>query len=356
MHTDPVSPSPATQQALDDLFDRAVEQLGYDELAVTREALPHVLYEPNAASAFDRELESRDSDTRRRLRKIVEPMLDEKSALRGLAKVPGRNDWDYELRRDFPHFSGVLDQLQAEFALAALGDGALRCAPILLLGDPGIGKSYFLRTLADTLNTGFEEVHFETASAGWILGGSDSSWTNAHQGKIFDLLVGGTHANPIVLLEEIDKAGSGAKYDPLGALYSLLEGHSAACFRDECIPIPIDASRILWMATANDRCQIAQPLMSRLTPIEIPEPTPTQAVAIVRSVYRRLLDSESWGTRFDTELPDDVIDKVCLLPPRAMRKALWLACGRAAMRKVWRLSPDDVIVDDRNENQRIGFC
>jgi ATP-dependent Lon protease len=353
--------SPAEHDQFDELavkalYGRTLEQVAAEDAEMEELQLRHRLYDPVVVENFYKGIDTRESDARRRLRKTLEPMLGEQQAWRQLARVPGNPDWDRELRRDFPHFAPVLDHLQAEFALAALGDGALSSAPLLLLGEPGIGKSYFLRCLAEILATSYEEIHFETATAGWILAGSDLAWAGGRQGRVFDLLVNGEVANPLVLLEEVDKVGGDRKYNPLGALYALLEPHSASRFQDEGVSIPLDASRILWMATANEGDRIPAPLLSRFNVFQVEAPTNDQAITIAHSVYRKLRETEPWGSHFDSELPDVVAEKIAVLPARGMRKALWLACGRAAHRKIWRLVPEDVAIESAPERLRVGFC
>ena len=70
-------------------------------------------------------------------------------------------------------------------------------------------------------------------------------------GKVFEALVEGEYANPVIVVDEIDKASADAQYDPLGALYSLLEHDTAGSFIDEFAEVAIDASQVIWVATAN---------------------------------------------------------------------------------------------------------
>ena len=89
-------------------------------------------------------------------------------------------------------------------------------------------------------------------TAGWILSGASAQWKNAKPGKVFDALVNGDYANPVIVVDEIDKAGGDSQYDPLGSLYTLLEHDTACDFVDEFAEVPIDASDVVWIATAND--------------------------------------------------------------------------------------------------------
>ena len=63
------------------------------------------------------------------------------------------------------------------------------------------------------------------------------------------------------MLDEVDKAGGDHRYDPMGALYGLLERDTAVHFRDEFIDVDMDASHILWVATANNESAIPEPIL-----------------------------------------------------------------------------------------------
>lgn len=62
---------------------------------------------------------------------------------------------------------------------------------------------------------------------------------------MFDALVHGSYSNPVIAIDEIDKAGNDARYDPLGALYALLEHDTASAFVDEFAEVPIDAGNVI---------------------------------------------------------------------------------------------------------------
>src|SRR3989338_3997976 len=152
---------------------------------------------------------------------------------------------------DLPNFTAVLDDIRKHLALCVDSEDPIELPPVLLLGAPGIGKTHFARTLAELLGTGFGFVPMSSMTAGWILSGASSQWKNAKPGKVFDTLLNGTYANPVMVIDEVDKAGGDSQYDPLGALYSLFEHDTASQFIDEFVEIPVDASSVVWIATAN---------------------------------------------------------------------------------------------------------
>ena len=107
-----------------------------------------------------------------------------------------------------------------------------------------VGKAtHVAREIAQLLGTGMGFVSMSSLTAGWVLSGSSSQWKNAKPGKVFEAIVDGQYANPVLVVDEIDKASGDAQYDPLGALYSLLEHDTAQNFTDEFAEVPIDASQ-----------------------------------------------------------------------------------------------------------------
>jgi ATP-dependent Lon protease len=166
-------------------------------------------------------------------------------------------------------------------------------------------------------------------TAGWILSGASAQWNNAKPGKVAHTLVHGDYANPIVVLDEIDKAGGDSRYDPMGALYSLLEHDTAKAFKDEFIDIDIDASHILWVTTANDERSIPEPILNRMNVYEVPRPDRDASLSIAAALYRDCVSEHDWG--FPAEAGENVLERLASLPPRDMKKRLLNAFGTAKL-------------------------
>ncbi|MFL6570590.1 MAG: AAA family ATPase, partial [Burkholderiales bacterium] len=165
---------------------------------------------------------------------------------------------------ELPNFTEVLEDIRKHLALCIDSNDSVEVPPMLLLGEPGIGKTHFARKVSQLLGTGFGFVPMSSLTAGWVLSGASSQWKNAKPGKVFDTFVNGDYANPVIVVDEIDKASADGQYDPLGALYELLEIKTATRFIDEFVELPIDASGAVWLATANDPARIPEPLLDRL--------------------------------------------------------------------------------------------
>jgi ATP-dependent Lon protease len=171
---------------------------------------------------------------------------------------------------------------------------------------------------------------------------------------VFDTFLNGDYANPVIVVDELDKASSDGQYDPLGALYELLESKTAMRFVDEFVELPIDASGAVWLATANDPARIPEPLLDRLTVYEIDAPDAAGARSIGLIIYSEIRNSHDWGKQFPEKPKENALEKLASLPPREMRRALHAAFGNAKLAGRSELVPDD-IQDGRAKKQRIGF-
>ncbi|MDH3320646.1 MAG: AAA family ATPase [Betaproteobacteria bacterium] len=259
-----------------------------------------------------------------------------------------------ELFDELPNFGGVLEDIRKQLALCIDSEDAVELPPMLLLGAPGIGKTHFARRIAQLLGTGFGFVPMSTLTAGWILGGASSQWKNAKPGKVFETFLNGEYANPVMVVDELDKTSADGQYDPLGALYGLLEINTAMRFVDEFAEIPIDASGAVWFATANDASRIPEPILNRMHVYEIEAPDAEGAARIALAIYREIRSAHDWGRRFPEVPAAAVIDKLAALSPREMRRAVLAAFGNAKVDGRTELGPDDV-QDARGARRRIGF-
>jgi ATP-dependent Lon protease len=294
-------------------------------------------------------LPSRDHES---LRATYERML-EKGPERFQVKPSGLPAMAH-LYDELPNFHEVLDDLRRQLALCSDSRDALEITPMLLLGPPGVGKTHFAREVAQLLGTGLGFVSMSSLTAGWVLSGSSSQWKGARPGKVFETLVDGQYANPVMVVDEIDKTGGEHAYDPLGSLYSLLEHDTAESFTDEFAEVSVDASQVIWVATANDARSIPDPILNRMNVFQVDMPDEAAARKIATRLYHRIRDAHDWGKRFDPDPGEAALDALGKLAPREMRRALMTAFGNAKLDGRCRIEARD-LPDAHARRSPIGF-
>jgi ATP-dependent Lon protease len=205
----------------------------------------------------------------------------------------------------FENLVEPINRLQVDLALAsAMKPEDFRITPILLLGDPGIGKTYLAMQLAQALGVGMEKISAGGAQGGFQLTGSHTSWTGSRPGSLFTLLAEGRCATPVVVIDEVDKIRD-SQYPVLPVLLDLFEQQTARCFKDEFFEMQFDASRIIFVLTANSLEGVPAPLLSRLEVFDVPRPEPAQRMRIIQNevaMLRRKTDRQIKLDKASSEL------------------------------------------------------
>lgn len=243
-----------------------------------------------------------------------------------------------ELREHFPNFLDAIDEvLEPSFAIGAAG-GRCRPAPMLLVGPPGVGKSYFSSLIAGVLKTPMFKVNLASATAGSSIDGLATHWGNSSPGEVFRTLAFGRNgvaatACPVGFLDEIDKVGGDIRYDPLGALYSLLEVQSAKTFEDQSLPgLRVDASHVRWIACANELDPIPKPILSRFHIVHVQAPTAAETHRMFGKIFAGVVN-DTGLTDFGHQIPKSVIDTaVEKFSAREFKTRSVMAIGRALAR------------------------
>ena len=308
----------------------------------------------------------RNDETAIRIQKTMKKLVTT-GPMRPLAlPPPGWKKMVDELAVNFGNFASFTNTIVRPHATLLMKGIDHRMPPVLLVGPPGIGKTCYVQALVKALgasNPLFISMAAETNSSS--LAGSSTFWSNSSPGLLFERLAWhdlqdmfSAIANPIVILDEIDKVVGGQRYDPLSSLYSLLEVESAKNFCDQSLPdIGIDASRVRFIATANDLTSIPEPLLSRMLVFNIKAPDRHQLQRIIVGIYRGLVDR--LGVNLSGDLQPLIVDSALMLSPREAKIRLECAIASAISRDRDHLDETDWPVlpeaAQGRTRQRIGF-
>ena len=228
-----------------------------------------------------------------------------------------------ELGETAPNFVEVTEMVIDAVSLATAYSRPIKITPILLVGEAGIGKTHYTEQLSRCLGVPIKRIAVDNLQEGASLAGSSFVYSNSEPGEVFKVLAEEDHLSPIMILDEIDKAGASLHGDTLSPLHNLLEPVSAKQLSDGSIGLQIDASRVIWIATANDLFRIPRTLLSRFEVFEIPAQDRDTKLAILKRLCKEFKD-EYFGVDFSDKVLDALVDKT----PREQRQLLQRAVSR----------------------------
>lgn len=283
-----------------------------------------------------------------RLQDIYDELTKRETTLRVVAHLPSLEPLRQLAIRQ-PHMKGVVDFVSRQLMLAAHSQVPIRLQPMLLLSEPGVGKTFFCQALAKALNTTIRIERMDSDITNSFLTGSDKKWSNTRHGALFEVLVRGEHANPVFLLDELDKAQRTRYGSPVDALYSVLEPLTGKCVRDISLEFEFDASLVTWIATANDARLIPEPLRSRFREFHIMPPSAEEALVLAYGVIDETIQNSGMPyTTFDRR----ICRYVAHLPARRIFQLTLDAVAKVVTEGRSRLEKRDLpaeLLDDSSE-------
>ena len=185
----------------------------------------------------------------------------------------------------YPHASmiseGILNDVKRGFLY---GKREIKIRPILIVGDPGNGKSSLARDVMKAL-----DVYAATVNAGGMFEnhilGLSSGYSSAMPSIITTAVANSMAINPAIIIDEIDKTSRNKRNGDLAdGLLSLLEPSEAVSWYEKFLNMNVDASQINWILTANDIGRVPLPLVSRCTVYRMQNPGAEHVGPLVQSV------------------------------------------------------------------------
>lgn len=177
--------------------------------------------------------------------------------------------------------------LKKQKAQAGVG---LRAPILCLVGLVGTGKTTFGYSLAESLGRKFGRIPFGGMGDTLQLRGQSRAYPDAEPGQIIKVLRRVQTKNPVILLDEIDRATEGGRGDIMGVLIELLDPEQNMAFTDHFVDYPFDLSEVLFVVTCNNTTNISTAVLDRLELIQMPSYTDEEKITIGRDyVFPKVL-------------------------------------------------------------------
>lgn len=167
-------------------------------------------------------------------------------------------------------------------------------APILcLVGLAGTGKTTLAKSIAEALGKQFERIPFGGMADARALRGQSRAFPDAEPGYVVKKLFHAKTNNSVILLDELDRVTESARADIMGVLVELLDPEQNFAFTDHYIDFPLDLSKVLFVATANNTSNIATAVLDRLEIIQMPSYTDEEKIVIAKVYLFTKIRSEA---------------------------------------------------------------
>ncbi len=231
---------------------------------------------------------------------------------------------------------------------------------LCLVGPPGVGKTSVAYSIARSLNRKLARIALGGVHDEADIRGHRKTYVGAMPGRILSAMIQAGSANPVLLLDEVDKMGSDYRGDPSAALLEVLDSEQNKTYRDHYLEIPFDLSNVLFITTANTLDTIPRPLLDRMEIIEIGSYTDEEKLMIAKNHLIPKQLSKHGLKKSQLKISDDAIREIirCYTREsgvRSLERCIAELCRKADMQIISTENIKRITMNGGNVEKYLGI-
>lgn len=229
---------------------------------------------------------------------------------------------------------------------------------ICLVGPPGTGKTSIARSIAAALEKKYVRICLGGVRDEAEIRGHRKTYVGAMPGRIINALKTAGTANPLILLDEIDKVSSDYKGDTSAALLEVLDSEQNSRFRDHYVELPVDLSEVLFIATANSVSDIPKPLLDRMELIDVSSYTENEKFHIAKEHLVEKQKEKNGLKKDQLTITDSALRDVIRYYTReagvrGLERTIGKICRKAA-RQIYQKNEESIKIKKNNIKDYLG--
>ena len=214
------------------------------------------------------------------------------------------------LNRDHYGLTDVKERMLEFLSVRVLTKDKGESPIVCLVGPPGTGKTSIARSIAEALNKKYVRICLGGVTDESEIRGHRKTYVGAMPGRIATAIRQANTANPLILLDEIDKLGQSIHGDPAAAMLEVLDSEQNSKFRDNYLEVPLDLSKVMFIATANDLSTVPRPLLDRMEIVEVSSYTDNEKFHIAKEHLIQKELEQNGLKRSQLTISDEAINKI----------------------------------------------